>query len=1043
MNAAPLETPSSEENEEYSLFAVHNTKDSTKPLVVSMTLNDKEIPMEIDTGSAVTVLPESTYRSISTEPLQESSIKLCTYSGEQLEVKDTAMCKVKYDDKIYRLPVIVLAGDGPILLGRSWLYHIPLQWTKLFYSVLNISQPIANLLQKYHEVFSDKIGTYTGGKVNIQIDPTVMPKFCKPRPLPFAIKDKVEDELKKLQEQGVIEPVKFSKWAAPIVPVLKHDRKSIRICGDYKLTANKAAQVDQYPIPKIDELLSTLAGGITFTHLDMSQAYQQLELDDQSKEIVTINTHKGLFTYHRLPFGVSSAPGIFQRIIESVLQGIPHVLVYLDDILVTGQNTEEHLKNLEEVLSRLQQAGLRLKSSKCVFMSPSVEYLGYHIDKDGLHPSEKKVKAVKDAPTPRNITEFKAYLGLLTYYGKFLPILATTLAPLYSLLHKDATWCWNSQHKEAFIHSKHLLTSETLLVHYDSTKELVLSCDASQYGIGAVLSQVYDKLEKPVAYVSRSLSSAEKNYSQLEKEGLAIVFGIKKFHNYLFGRRFTLCTDHKPLQSLLNESKAIPTIASARIQRWALTLSMYEYTIKFKSGAANGNADALSRLPLPDTPAETPIPSELVLLLEHLSTGPLTAVQIKTMTRKDPILSRVYMHILHGWPPATDDHTLQPYSLKQKELSIMDGCVLWGNRVVIPTAGRQQILEELHESHQGVSRMKGRARMVVWWPNLDRDIEQLVSNCTACQSSRSLPPVAPLHPWSWPDRPWSRLHIDYAGPISNHMLLVVVDSFSKWIEVLPVKTASASITIEKLRTLFATHGIPETIVSDNGTPFVNALMEQFLKANGVRHVTAAPYHPSSNGLAERAVQTCKAALKKMSADTLETKIQRFLLNYRTTLQGTTGIPPAQLLMGRQLRTRLDFVVPDVSKRVQDAQTTQKDHHDLHCKERQFSKGDQVMARNYAGTPKWLPGKVTAVTGPVSYQVTLADGRLWRRHQDQLIKATLMTDVQGQPDTDFDFDISDTTSDSTTSTSQMMDKNVPESSCRRSSRVRRPPDRLTF
>ena len=213
---------------------------------------------------------------------------------------------------------------------------------------------------------------HTQGEVNIQIDPNVMPKICKPRPLPFAIKDKVEDELKKLQEQAVIESVKFSKWAAPIVPVLKHDRKSIRICGDYKLTANKAAQVDQYPIPKIDELLSTLAGGITFTHLDMSQAYQQLELDDQSKEIVTINTHKGLFTYHRLPFGVSSAPGIFQRIIESVLQGIPHVLVYLDDILVTGQNTEEHLKNLEEVLSRLQQAGLRLKSSKCVFMSPSV-----------------------------------------------------------------------------------------------------------------------------------------------------------------------------------------------------------------------------------------------------------------------------------------------------------------------------------------------------------------------------------------------------------------------------------------------------------------------------------------------------------------------------------------------------------------------------------------------------------------------------------------------------------------------------------------------
>ena len=245
VNVMPMETPIFEENEEYSLFIVYNTKDNTKPLVVSMILNEKEIAMEINTGSAVTVLPEATYRSISTEPLHKSTIKLCTYSGEQLEVIGTAMCKVEYDGKTYRLPVVVLADNGPILLGRSWLYHIPLQWTKLFYSFLNISQAVANFLQKYQEVFSDKIGMYTGGKVDIQIDPKVMPKFCKPRPLPFTIKDKVEDEFKKLQEQDVIKLVKFSKRATPIVSVLKHDRKSIRICGDYRLTVNNAAHVDQ------------------------------------------------------------------------------------------------------------------------------------------------------------------------------------------------------------------------------------------------------------------------------------------------------------------------------------------------------------------------------------------------------------------------------------------------------------------------------------------------------------------------------------------------------------------------------------------------------------------------------------------------------------------------------------------------------------------------------------------------------------------------------------------------------------------------------
>ena len=277
------------------------------------------------------------------------------------------------------------------------------------------------------------------------------------------------------------------------------------------------------------------------------------------------------------------------------------------------------------------------------------------------------------------------------------------------------------------------------------------------------------------------------------------------------------------------------------------------------------------------------------------------------------------------------------------------------------------------------------------------------------------------------------------------MLLVVVDSFSKWMEVLPVKSASASITVEKLRTLFATQGIPETIVSDNGTPFVNSLMKQFLQANGVRHVTAAPYHPSSNGLAEWAVQTCKAALNKMTSGTLEMKLQRFLLNYRITPQGTTGVPPAQLLMGRQLRSRLDLVLPNVAKRVQDAQSRQKEHHDSHCKYRQFTVGNHVMARNYAGNPQWLPGQVTSVLGPVSYQITLDDGKQWRRHQDQLLKATGITDTKlgSQLDSDFDLYVPDETSNSDVVAFSEMGSTSAELLCRRSSRVRCAPDRLTF
>ena len=394
--------------------------------------------------------------------------------------------------------------------------------------------------------------------------------------------------------------------------------------------------------------------------------------------------------------------------------------------------------------------------------------------------------------------------------------------------------------QKAFAQSKDMLTSSALFVHYDPSKSLLLLCDASQYGVGAVLSQVCNGDEKPVAYASRTLTNAEQNYSQLEKEGLALIFRVKKFHNYLFGRTFTLCTDHKPLQALFNDSKPIPCMASACIQRRALALASYEYTIKYKSGAA-----ALSHLPLPVlSTSEVPIPSELVLLLDHMASGPLTAPEVKTMTQRDPVLSRVHSYVLRGWPNAVDS-SFNPYSSRRHELSVCYGCVLWGSRVIISKAGRQVILDELHVSHQGASRMKERARMVVWWPNMDKQIEALASCCIACQTSRNLPPVAPLHPWSFPNSAWSRLHMDYAGPVDNHMLLVVVDAFSKWIKVLPVKSASSAATIKNLRTLFSTHGIPESIVSDNGSPFTSAEMKKFLTANGVRHITSSPYHPSS------------------------------------------------------------------------------------------------------------------------------------------------------------------------------------------------------
>ena len=346
---------------------------------------------------------------------------------------------------------------------------------------------------------------------------------------------------------------------------------------------------------------------------------------------------------------------------ENVLRGLTHTVVYIDDILVTGKDDATHSRNLKVVLSRLEEAGLKLQKSKCSFMAPAVTFLGFKVDAEGVHPVREKVKAIEEAPAPKNVQELKAYLGLLNYYHKFLPNLSSEIAPLYALLKAETKWKWNTQEVKAFQRSKDLLLSSQLLVHFDPDKELILACDASGYGIGAVLAhRMPDKTEKPIGYVSRTLSTAEQNYSQIEKEALACVFAVKRFHSYLLGHHFSLVTDHKPLLSLFNERKAVPTQASARIQRWALTLAMYEYTLVFKTTDQHSNADALSRLPLQET-TKVPLPPETVLLLEFLDKAPVSATQVRNWTRRDPILSQVMDYVQSGWPNKKSNKELQPY----------------------------------------------------------------------------------------------------------------------------------------------------------------------------------------------------------------------------------------------------------------------------------------------------------------------------------------------------------------------------------------------
>ena len=359
-------------------------------------------------------------------------------------------------------------------------------------------------------------------------------------------------------------------------------------------------------------------GGMEFTKLYLSQAYQQLELDEESKKYAAINTHKGLFRYNRLPYGIALAPGIFQRTIESLLQGIPQVVVRIDDFLVTGKTRDKHLENLKEVLTRLDKAGIRLKLKKCVFFQNQMIYLGHRINRGSIKPIEGKVRAIHEAPALRNVKELQAFLGMLNYYACYLPNLSTILAPLHELLAKDCKWTSGKRQVEAFNRAKDMFNSSDLLVHHDPIKELVLSCNASPYGLRAVLSHIIDGKERPISYASRTLSPAERNYAQLDKEGAAVISGLKKFHQYLYGQKFKIVTDDKPLLGLFKADKAVPTMASPRIERWALLLTAYDYELVYKEGQNHGNADGLSRLPLPDTIARVPTLWETILLMDRL-----------------------------------------------------------------------------------------------------------------------------------------------------------------------------------------------------------------------------------------------------------------------------------------------------------------------------------------------------------------------------------------------------------------------------------------
>lgn len=948
----------------------------SNPYSINVRVNDVDITMEIDTGASVSLIPFHMYRThFSGLKLHRSNVNFCSFTGDVVKCDGRISVMVKHFGQTRRLWLHVLGASRFALLGRDWLGELRIDWQTIKSVVNSQASGIDNLLVEYSDIFQGQ-GLLKGSPVKLELVDGATPKRSKPYRVPIALQSTVDREIDRLENEGILTPVEHSNWSTSLLFVPKPDG-SVRPCGNFKATVNPLLKEVAPPQINMENILCDLAGNKYFSNLDFAQAYNQMVIDESSRELLTLVTHRGLYQYTRLPYGIKTAPSLWQRAVELVLSGIEGIHIYYDDILVAGRTVVEHNHRLELVFKRIKEYGLKLKRSKCSFLKSSVSYLGHIISEEGTKPIPSKLDSILQTEAPRDKSKVRSYVGMLNFYRRYLPDLAATVAPLNALLKLNARFIWDERAKCAFERSKNLLKASKLLVHYDPNLPVKLTCDASRVGVAAVLSHIVDGEERPIQFASQKLTPAQVMYPQIEREGLAIIFGLDKFRHFIYGRKFILVTDNQALSKIFDPERGLPVMTAERIQRWALKLSGYDYTVEWRRSSEN-RADFLSRYPDPVGVSDLNEEQQAFIFKVDDLSLPITSSQVAKATSRDAELCKVQRLVLEGWPHklCEADRGLSPFFVRKDELSVMAGVVMWGNRVVIPQSFRKDLLRELHREHLGISKMKSVARSFMWWPGLDKDIEVTSKSCDSCMATSNDPKVDNTHPWLPTSRPYQRIHIDYAGPVEGNMLLVVVDSFSKWPEVVITKSTTAQSTINKLRSNFARWGVPEVLVSDNGPQFSSGEFASFMAHLGVRHKRGAPYHPATNGLAERFVQTVKSALKASSSEGLDMqyRLDRFLLAYRNAPHTTTGESPANLMLGRRLRNRLDCLKPDIlSKQMAMGPI---------MKPREFGLGSDVWVRCYLGAEKWKKGVIIDQVGPLCYYVEV-EGRKWKRHVDQL------------------------------------------------------------
>ena len=987
---------------------------------ISVKIGGLPVTMIIDSGASCNVIGRNVWEYLKANKVEcvsnKVSKKLYTYGSNQpLQVAGVFTAEVSVGERVLSgVEFVVIENEGHALLGRETA--IALEVLKLGPQVnsLKVSTDGAEGVPSIFEKFPgccEGIGKLKDFQLKVPIDSEVQPIAQSIRRVPYHLRDKLSDKLDELVKLDIIEKVSGpSSWVSPVVVVPKPSG-DIRLCVDMR-QANMAVKREHYPIPTIDEVLQDLNQSKFFSKLDLNSAYHQIELSPESRDITTFCTHRGLYRYKRLMFGISCAPEMYQKVLQQVLQDCDGAHNILDDVIVHAATEEEHDRRFENVVRVLSSKGLTLNRDKCQFKMSHLEFMGHVLSARGIGPADVKVKAVVDAREPTSAAEVRSFLGLVNFTARFIPDLATVSAPLRQLTKDGEPFVWGLEQQKSFEELKTRLSSAETLGYFDKNAPTRVIADASPVGLGAVLVQQQGEEQRVISYASRSLSDTERRYSQTEKEALAIVWSCERFHAYLYGAEFELMTDHKPLECIFSPKSK----TCARIERWLLRMQPYRFTVKYVPGPQN-IADSLSRLlhSVPPSRDEDQTEEYVKWVAQESTPVALTTREIERASEHDPELRSIRECLLNGKWHAIE---FKEYLPVRGELSAIGKLVLRGTRIVVPKQLRCQVLKLAHEGHPGIVSMKQRLRTKVWWPGIDKEAEKTCKTCHGCQLVSQPSKPEPMSRTELPSAPWQHLAADLLGPLpSGDYVFVVVDYYSRFFEIEFTKSTTSEKIVSMLSKIFVTHGLPLSLRTDNGPQFVSDYFEKYLEENGIEHRRTTPLWPQANGEIERQNRSILKRLRIAQAEgrNWKSEMDNFLVMYRSTPHSTTGVSPAELLFGRRIRTKLphlqEFSIDD-EVRDRDSERKKKGKVYADCRrnacESEIQEGDKVLLRqekeNKLSTPfKQSPFTVVQKNG--NSVLVEADGVQYRQNVTH-VKKYLERDDDVLPATSKSSDVSE-------------------------------------